>query len=134
MSGSIVRALTVRQPHARRIVFSGKSPENRTWDTSFRGGLWIHAGLAFDRSAPALVKDGPVAEMARGAIIGRVDVVGTHHSDGCRVWCTRWSLPDSWHWELANPVALPEPVPCRGALGLWRVPDDVLAQLTAGAR
>lgn len=30
---------------------------------------------------------------------------------------------------LAGIRALPEPIPCRGALGLWTVPPDVLAQI-----
>jgi len=30
-----------------------------------------------------------------------------------------------WHWELADVRPLAEPVPCKGKLGLWRLPDDV---------
>lgn len=32
-------------------------------------------------------------------------------------------------WRLVDVRALPEPVPCRGALGLWTVPPDVLARI-----
>lgn len=130
----IVKALTVRQPHARRIIYSGKSPENRTWDTKHRGGLWIHAGLTVDQVAVGFAEDDPEPKLVRGAIIGHVDVVGTHHFRDCGVYCTRWAMSDSWHWQLASPVPLPDPVLCRGALGLWRVPDEVLAKLSAGAQ
>jgi activating signal cointegrator 1 len=34
-------------------------------------------------------------------------------------------------WVLTNVVALKEPVPCKGARGLWGVPPDVLVMLTA---
>lgn len=32
---------------------------------------------------------------------------------------------------LRNPLALPEPIPCKGALGLWRVPEEYLPALRA---
>lgn len=39
--------------------------------------------------------------------------------------------PERYGWFLEDVRALPEPVPCRGALGLWPVPADVLAQIDA---
>ena len=33
--------------------------------------------------------------------------------------------PGRFAWELMHVRALPEPVVCRGAQGLWRVPADV---------
>lgn len=32
-----------------------------------------------------------------------------------------------WAWLLGDVRQLPAPVPCKGALGLWRVPADVEA-------
>lgn len=43
--------------------------------------------------------------------------------------CSPWALHNEVHLVLANPRPLPELVPCRGALGLWTVPDDVVARL-----
>jgi hypothetical protein len=40
--------------------------------------------------------------------------------------------PGRWAWELRNVRRLAEPVPCRGAMGLWDVPADVLAKVNAG--
>lgn len=37
--------------------------------------------------------------------------------------------PGRYAWLLADVRALPEPIPCRGALGLWDVPPDVEALL-----
>lgn len=34
-----------------------------------------------------------------------------------------------WHWDLCNITVLPEPIPHRGAQGLWEVQPEVLAQL-----
>ncbi len=78
----------------------------------------------------------------RGAIIGVVDLVGVHRSTllaGCVPsnlrsiigvqMCSDWGVRESVHLMLANPRPLPEPIPCRGALGLWTVPDHIVAQI-----
>lgn len=44
-----------------------------------------------------------------------------HHGVGCDPWAVR----GQFHWELDDVRPLPDPVPCRGALGLWRLPEDV---------
>jgi hypothetical protein len=44
----------------------------------------------------------------------------------CAPWGQRGSRA---HLVLENPRPLPEPIPCRGQLGLWMPPQDVLAQL-----
>lgn len=36
-----------------------------------------------------------------------------------------------WAWRLENVRMLKEPMPYRGQQGLWTLPDDVVAQLTA---
>lgn len=41
-------ALSVRQPWAWAIISGGKTIENRSWTTPYRGPLLIHAGKAFD--------------------------------------------------------------------------------------
>ncbi len=52
----------------------------------------------------------------------------------------RWPLTDQerafgdysagrYAWLLADVRRLPTPIPCKGALGLWRVPADVEAQI-----
>lgn len=41
-----VRVLTVREPWASAIVYGPKAVENRTWATSYRGLLAIHAGMS----------------------------------------------------------------------------------------
>lgn len=37
--------------------------------------------------------------------------------------------PGRFAWLLAGIRALPEPIPCRGALGLWDIPAEIAAQL-----
>ena len=39
--------------------------------------------------------------------------------------CSDWSAWGQCHWLLDNVRPLPDPVPCKGMLGLWRLPDEV---------
>lgn len=89
------------------------------------------------------------APLHLGAIIGTVDLVDVHTAV---VYQTRDSLAaldcceSSWaetgytehggrqrrdivHLVLENPRPLDVPIPCRGALGLWTPPSDVLDML-----
>ena len=44
---------------------------------------------------------------------------------------TGWDVPDAWHWRFDAVRVLAEPIPCRGAQGLWQIPADVRARLAA---
>ena len=39
--------------------------------------------------------------------------------------------PGRWAWVMEDVQPLPEPVPCRGWLGIWTVPDDVAEKVMA---
>jgi hypothetical protein len=41
--------------------------------------------------------------------------------------CSSWAMRDHQHLVVANPRALARPIPYKGALGLWTLPDEVLA-------
>jgi hypothetical protein len=75
-----VNALIIRQPWAWAVVYAGKDVENRTWQTSYRGPLLIHAAKDDDPAGVAtllwtMADPGAFAQPwavfeARGAIIG----------------------------------------------------------------
>lgn len=46
--------------------------------------------------------------------------------------CSAWAESDVHHLVLANPRPLAEPIPYKGALGLRRLPDDVVQQVLEG--
>jgi hypothetical protein len=117
-------ALALRQPWAYAVMSLGKDVENRTWRTNYRGLLLIHAGLANDTSAPDLGVD--ARTLTHGAIIGVVRLV-----DVVRGASSPWAEPGSWHWIITDPVELPQPVPCRGAVGLWPPPPDAVSSARA---
>lgn len=143
-----MRLLTVRHPHASFIVHGlglakervFKDVENRSWTTTYRGPLLIHASATktaadyhaavstvLDRfsvvkptdpgdwmDAWEIVQDN--APFKHGYIIGAVTIV-----DVVRDSKSKWAMPDAYHWCLANPVAF-EPIAWKGAQGLRQVP------------
>lgn len=145
LAGSLLdlRALTVRWPHVAAIVYPApdgcvpKTTENRTYATSRRGPVAIHAGKAWDPRSTVSVAQrhwenkGGLAgidfESAQGSILAVADLTDCHRADGA--CCHPWGEVGAgvWHWRLENVRRLPDPVPCRGQLGLWRPDTDTLA-------
>jgi hypothetical protein len=145
----LIRALSVRQPWAAAIAHLGKTVENRSWPTNHRGPVAIHASAALDEYADHAVqricditgrtpKD-VLAHDVRGAIVAIVDITGCHQHTcprhpcdhaGAPI-CAPWADRGQWHWELADTRPLPQPIPARGRLGLWPVPEPIDAQVRA---
>lgn len=115
-----VKALSIRQPWADAIVHGTKRVENRTWATRYRGPVLIHASTVRD---PHTTVDGPWPDV-RSAILALARITGCHHSDDGRC-CGPWGDKGAYHWTLADVVPLPEPVPCKGRLGLWTPPPEL---------
>lgn len=132
------KAISVRAPWWWFILHGGKDIENRDWPTNFRGTVYLHASKwwkqldieedlngIFDslHGATRYPTMGDLHWMkvvGGGCIVGKVDVVDCiSESD------SPWFF-GKYGFVLANPVALPEPIPCKGALGFFTVPDDVL--------
>ena len=133
-----MRALTVRSPWGWAIARGWKPVENRSRELprSLVGvPIALHAGLGQDETTlPA----GPAAQAlsaaqadadpmcARGAVIAVVRFAPSHpHQDGHN--CSPWAMDSGWHWPVGSVVPLAQPVPCRGALGFWRLQAAVLA-------
>lgn len=150
---SEVRVLTVRQPWAWAIIYGGKDVENRVRNIAgdYRGPVAIHAaqkGSEDEASVAVWMKWlDTIDPDVRGAIIGVVDLVDVHLADDCLAQlgvyqgheddpdmdcCSEWADyshdRDVHHLVLANPRALDEPIPWKGALGLRRTSFDIAGQ------
>lgn len=145
-----MKAITVRQPWAWAIAHAGKDIENRSAGTSYRGPLAIHAGLAFSARgshdarilASALRLNAPEVDrraLPLGAIIAVAELVDAHPDGQC---CRPWgestyreaggrNRTAVHHLVLEDIRPLAEPVHCRGALGLWKVPAALVELLPA---
>lgn len=155
-----MRILTVRQPWAWAIIHGGKDVENRVRNIAgdYRGPVAIHAAKVNDVEAWAAMGRTNLAAYGRamsvpesligGAIIGVVDIVDVHvarpAASGRLVdWaehtkpgelCSPWAEWDVHHLVLANPRALDEPIPYKGALGLRHLDDETTARILEAKR
>ena len=133
-------ALSIRQPWAWAIVHAGKRHENRSWSTAYRGPIAIHASKwwqaqeALDQFASVQYAAGvtgvalpPITlrtlRDATGGIVGTARIVDcVEKSD------SPWFV-GPFGFVLDDVKALPEIIPCKGALGLFNVPADVAARI-----
>ena len=133
-----MKALSIRSPWWWFILHAGKDIENRDWFTQFRGTVLIHASKwwvnndAMDDIMAALSCCGKRrAEVTRSLSIDglrdcRGCLVGTVRIEGC---VTRSESPwffGDYGFVLRNPEPLPHPIPFKGALGFFDVPDDLI--------
>src|SRR4051812_12224493 len=82
-----MKALSIRQPWAHAIVSLGKDVENRSWNTTFRGAVLIHAGLEDDREGYGALRrilesigqypqQGiDPKDLRRGGIVGQAEII-----------------------------------------------------------
>jgi hypothetical protein len=126
-----MKALSIHQPWAWAILHAGKTVENRTWSTKYRGPLLIHASktkTSYDREAKldwlkVYEVDLPTwEELTVGALVGVVELVD----------CLPVSqvAPSPWVegpvcWVLANPRLFSGNLPYRGVQGLFDVPEEL---------
>lgn len=151
--GKVV-GLSLTQPWATLMAMGIKRIETRSWSSNSRGYVAIHASTRFPTDCRELCEEEPFTaalhgaswrDLPRGAIIA---VANLHdvariklRRDGV-VCVERMAIPPDetelafgnyepgrWAWRLTNVRALREPIPCKGALGLWPVPDAVLWQI-----
>lgn len=149
-----MKALTICQPYAALICLPAtdwrqKQVENRKWFTNYRGPLLIHAGLSrdwlkIDRDFPAVEElyGLPIADMAFGAVVAVANLAAcvngsdprcSSYQHGVRrfPWLREHFHAEAgyWWWVLTDITTLVKPIPCRGAQGLFEVPDDVAKQV-----
>lgn len=124
-----MKALAIKQPWAWLIIHGGKTIENRTWHTKFRGRFLVHASAGMTKheydcvrsflSYPGLhelgIKLPPFAELPRGGIIGSVELVDSlDNSD------SPWYMGEKG-FLLRDPKPS-EFIPLKGRLGFFDVP------------
>ena len=108
-----MKALTICQPYAHLIVIGGKTTEFRTWPTTYRGPLAIHAGKSTSWLDDDDRKSFP--SMAFGAVVGIAELIE------CQT-CG----PYQWDWYLANVCRVVTPIPLKGQLRLFEIPNEIL--------
>jgi len=140
-------ALSLRQPWLWAVLELDKDVENRRWNTRYRGPVWLHAALGCTKaeivSALAWMTESRLMNpsderwpglehVERGGVCGVADiydvVLPTHREPLGAI--DRGAPARPWHMReqyglLLRNVRRVELVPCRGALGMFRLPPDV---------
>lgn len=153
-------ALTIHPEWVWAILRLGKNVENRTWSAPDLVGKWlvIHGGGAIGgRPLPkrgpsdfhrACLRDvatmaekgsgivlsegelqaapGPILTEARG-IVAICKVAGYQTGEAAGWYIGKPSIG----WQLRRVIRLPEPIPCAGQQGLWKVPTDLVERIRA---
>lgn len=130
-----MRALSIRQPWAELILSGRKTIETRTWRTSHRGVIAVHAGWIVEEGMCAHYGL-DAAALARGGLIGTVEVsdVVDFTPDTWRALRHRHLVPDDdpggrVGWLLVHPRRLSRLIPLRGLPGLFPLPADIAQQI-----
>ena len=110
-----MKTLSIRQPWASLIAFGEKTIEVRSWSTSFRGRLLIHA------SGRDIIEDG--LTLPAGYAIATVEVVEVRPftAEDLETACLD-AMPEGPHfaWVLRDAQEI-EPFPVKGKLGLYEI-------------
>jgi hypothetical protein len=123
--------ISIRQPWVELIFNHGKDIENRDWRTNVRGRILLHAAktnsktqifdaLQWCKQAVGVNPEIDPAVISFGCIVGHVDLVDCVEQSESPWFVGRFGF------VLRNPVAFARPIPYRGQLGFFDVPDSVL--------
>lgn len=138
---TVCRAITIREPWCSAVVDGVKPVENRRrgFPLYYRGLVLAHSSLKWsERGAEdprILIEYEPdPALFVFGAVIGQVDLADVHPDTGC---CRPWGeseyvekdgtvVTGLIHLVFEDAQRYGEPVPARGALGLWQPSLELL--------
>jgi activating signal cointegrator 1 len=141
-----MKAVSLWQPWASLWVSERKEHETRHWATSHRGWILVHAAkrIEFDHDPrlSEILDDefGPHwgLELPRGALIGMVDLVtcretelmpfGHEKTDD---YCCGNFEPRRFAWRRRAFRKFDQPIPYRGAQGIFNVPDEIVSEVAA---
>lgn len=128
------KAITLTQPWAQLVATGKKQVETRSWSTHYRGPLYIHAAKGFPAKARRFAAEqfgnpGVMGHMPLGVIVARCYLLDCRPVEHMSVSEQERKYgdysPGRYAWILTNIEQL-EPIPCKGMLGLWEIPEGIL--------
>jgi len=132
------RAISMSQPWVWAVLNCGKDIENRRWPTRFRGPITLHAAKSWDWDGVNWLEyhGFPVPEkgdegMPFGAYVGRATLTDCWELAGDEDPAYErpfWAF-GPWCFVLKDVRALPEPIPAKGRLGIYRRPELIVPEL-----
>lgn len=144
-----MKAISLWQPWASLIASGAKKIETRSWYTSYRGPLVIHASkrrvkselieLSEDANYIAALGVEPheayqkLMDLPLGAIVAVVNMTGCYSVEmlkpstgfGGEYWLGNYDF-GRYGWVLEGVKPLAEPIPFKGQQGFFDVPDELM--------
>lgn len=138
-----MKAITVWQPWATLLATGKKRIETRSWKTSYRGEILIHAGKPKKNFFDEIYADGEVYPFFReagivghkdffepsGMIIGKAKLVNCVRIDELTAQLIKEQHPDEfafgdfspgrYAWLMEGAALFEKPIPATGKQGLW---------------
>jgi hypothetical protein len=135
-----IKAISLKQPWATLVILGAKLYETRTWKTSHRGVLAIHASQSFTDAAARLCQHEPFrsvlraagyrsgCDLPRGVVLGTVELVEVCPTDeldprelSARELAFGDFRPRRFAFKLVNPVPWEPPVTMPGQLNIYEI-------------
>lgn len=153
-----MRGLSLTQPWATLVAVGAKEVETRSWSTKYRGPVAIHASANFPVACRTLCFNRYYADALQaagysltcrsyrevslpcGVILATANLVEVYqteqiaHQLGANERAFGDYAPGRYAWFLERVIRLKKPIPYKGALGLWNVPDQVREQIATAIR
>lgn len=144
-----MKAITLIQPWASLIALGEKQYETRSWPTSYRGPIAIHAGRRTKQAETfidEMVYDFPdpfynqrlykADDFHFGAIIAVAVLDDCFRTNAKLPYISEqerglgdWT-PGRWAWRIEDITVLEQPIPMSGKQGLWDVPTEIEAMIS----
>ena len=151
-----MKCISLWQPWASLMVYGEKQNETRSWATSHRGVIAIHAAKTWNGQLSELALSHPFRAALRdclpvdewfepppgwlfrvlpfGAILGTVEIVDcVRITDANAPTGNERAFgdytPGRFMWQTRNFFRFPTPIPFRGAQGVFEVPDSILPRI-----
>jgi hypothetical protein len=139
-----MKAITLTNPWATLVAIGAKRIETRSWKTSYRGPLAIHAAKGFPKEARRFTLEPVVYEAIQklgyhargwfqayptGSVIATCRLIDCVPTEAVAVlYPELWSPQEQafgnydagrWAWILGGVQCFEQPMPAKGALSLW---------------
>ena len=139
----------------------GKNFETRSWPTTHKGPILIHAAKRWTAEEVDLCEDPPFYDVLAeagfaqftpggiytrmnlplGAIVAKAVLYECARTESVKEWLESRKRdnelafgnysPGRWVWKMMDIQPLKVPIPYRGSQGLFKVPDDLIAEALA---
>ncbi len=138
-----MKAITLWQPWASMVAVGLKTYETRSWPTTYRGPLAIHAAkyVVPDSQLPKLLiaeaeawMDLSLADFPRGVIVATAHLSICRRAENIpRDLRNHWGnfAQGRWAWLLSAVTAVDPPIPARGYQRLWNWDGTDWARIAA---